>query len=266
MPEPSPHPLNVGFEWADVPADRPLIRLTRKEAEEFDRNGFLLVENAISHAELDQVEAAIDPIEAEVEQWVLDNTPNGRSRLTDVGTITFTTHIVRRSEIARRFARNPTIRDICQDLLGAPARLYWDQSVYKKTGKKQEFPWHQDNGYTFIEPQQYLTFWIPLIDVDQMNGCPWIVPGLHRGGTLAHWDTPIGRKCLDHSDEAVCVPAKRGDIVLFSSLSPHRTGPNLRDGSVRKAYVLQYAPDGAHTVVEGRRISQDDPERQFLID
>ncbi len=66
-------------------------------------------------------------------------------------------------------------------------RLYWDQSVYKKSGRPQEFPWHQDNGYTFVEPQQYLTFWIPLVDVDVENGCPWIAPGMHKLGTLAHW-------------------------------------------------------------------------------
>jgi len=64
----------------------------------------------------------------------------------------------------------------------------------------------------------------------------------------------------------VAVPARKGDIILFSSLSPHRTGPNLRDGTVRKAYILQYAPDGAHTVVNGDTVRQDDAERQFVIE
>ncbi len=88
-------------------------------------------------------------------------------------------------------------------------RLYWDQSVYKKTGKRQEFPWHQDNGYTFIEPQQYLTLWIPLVDVDEENGCPWIAPGWHKRGTLEHWLTPLGFKCLETVPDAVPVPARR---------------------------------------------------------
>jgi ectoine hydroxylase-related dioxygenase (phytanoyl-CoA dioxygenase family) len=265
MPRPSLHPLNIGFQWSDVPADRPLARLTREQVERFDRLGFLLMEGIFSDSELDGLEAAIDPIEAEFERLVAEKA-GGRARLTEVDTVTFTTHIVRRSDTARRFAKNSKIREICHDLLGGPARLYWDQSVYKKTGKKQEFPWHQDNGYTFIDPQQYLTFWVPLVDVDEMNGCPWIVPGLHRGGTLAHWETPIGLRCIERSDEGVCVPARRGDLVLFSSLAPHRTGPNMRDGSIRKAYILQYAPDGAHTVVDGQQIAQNDAETQFLID
>jgi len=35
---------------------------------------------------------------------------------------------------------------------------------------------------------------------------------------------------------------------------------------VRKAYILQYAPDGAHTVVNGDTVRQDDAERQFVIE
>jgi hypothetical protein len=42
----------------------------------------------------------------------------------------------------------------------------------------------------------------------------------------------------------VCVPAKAGSIVCFSSLTPHMTGPNTTDG-IRKAYICQYARDGA---------------------
>lgn len=262
---PRPHPLNHDFQWADTPADRKLRRLTPHEVEAFDRDGFILVRDAFTNEELAEVEAAIDPIEAAHEKFVKEQ-EGGNLRLTHTDAITFTTHIVKQSETLRRFAAHPVIRDICHDLIGGTVRLYWDQSVYKKTAKKQEFPWHQDNGYTFIEPQQYLTFWIPLLDVDEENGCPWIVPGLHRGGTLEHWWTPIGLKCLEETDDAVCVPARKGDIILFSSLAPHRTGPNLRDGTVRKAYILQYAPEGAHTIVDGETVPQDDAERQFVIE
>lgn len=261
---PRPHPLNRDFRWRDVPASRSLRRLTRDEIEAFDRDGFIVIRGAFDPAELAAVEAAIDPIERAFEKFVREQ--GGSMRLTNADAITFTTHIVKLSPELRRFAAHPILRDLCHDLIGGTVRLYWDQSVYKKTGVKQEFPWHQDNGYTFIEPQQYLTFWIPLVDVDEENGCPWIVPGLHRGGTLDHWLTPIGLKCLEEATDAIAVPAKKGDIILFSSLAPHRTGPNLRDGTVRKAYILQYAPDGAHTVVDGKAVRQDDAERQFVIE
>ena len=65
---------------------------------------------------------------------------------------------------------------------------------------------------------------------------------------------------------AICVPAKAGDAIVFSSLAPHRTGPNLKQDTVRKAYILQYAPEGAHAVTaDGERIAQADPMRQFKV-
>jgi ectoine hydroxylase-related dioxygenase (phytanoyl-CoA dioxygenase family) len=258
-------PRSAGFDWQDVPVDRALRRLTRDDVEAFDRDGFVIVRGAFTRDELAEVEGAIDPIEQAYERYVSEQ-QGGNFRLTSSGTITFTAHLVTQSATLRDFAAHLVIRDLCHDLADGRMRLYWDQSVYKKTGKKQEFPWHQDNGYTFIEPQQYLTFWIPLVDVDEENGCPWIARGLHRLGTLEHWLTPIGLKCLEEADDAVAAPAAAGDIILFSSLAPHRTGPNLKDGTVRKAYILQYAPDGARTFApDGSVVFQNDPARQFLI-
>jgi ectoine hydroxylase-related dioxygenase (phytanoyl-CoA dioxygenase family) len=92
------------------------------------------------------------------------------------------------------------------------------------------------------------------------------MPGLHRKGTLAHEPTPLGWQCLRDGDGAIPVEAKAGDIVVFSSLTPHRTGPNLTT-AVRKSYILQYAPDGARAYPGGgdEAVMQDDPARQYLV-
>ena len=37
----------------------------------------------------------------------------------------------------------------------------------------------QDNGYTFIEPLQYLTCWVALNDATPENGCPCTCAPLH---------------------------------------------------------------------------------------
>lgn len=59
--------------------------------------------------------------------------------------------------------------------------------------------------------------------------------------------------------------------MVFSSLSPHLTGPNTTD-AVRKAYILQYAPDGAQVLrgdpTQGAPTGEaraDDPTRQFPV-
>jgi ectoine hydroxylase-related dioxygenase (phytanoyl-CoA dioxygenase family) len=258
------HSLNRDFCWRDVPTVG-ARRLTAEQIHAYNELGFFKLEGVFSPDEIAAVTAAIDPLERAHESFVREQ-QGGRFRLTDSGTITFTAHIVAKSPVLQAFARHQVFKDVCHDLLGDDVRLYWDQSVYKKTEKVQEFPWHQDNGYTFIDPQEYVTFWTPLVDVDANNGCPWVAPGLHHMGTLEHWMTDIGRKCIDEASDAVCVPAKAGDVIVFSSLAPHRTGPNLKPDTVRKAYILQYAPDGAVTrLPDGQVIRQDDPARQFAI-
>ena len=89
--------------------------------------------------------------------------------------------------------------------------LYWDQLVYKSPQKPREFPWHQDNGYVFIEPQQYLTIWLALTDATVDNGCPWVAPGGHRHGTLAHrYVHPLGLQCFDDHPDATPAPVAAG--------------------------------------------------------
>ena len=259
----TPHPRNRDFVWR--PSHPPYARLTAEQAALYDQQGFFLFEKAFTEAEIDAVTEAIAPFEAEGEERL--RRAGGQISISKADAITFTIHLVARSPALKAFSRHPVLAGVCRDTLGPGARLYWDQAVYKKPGNPEAFPWHQDNGYTFIEPQQYLTCWIALTDATLQNGCPWVAPGLHRKGTLAHHLTPLGLECGIDRAETVAVPARKGDIVVFSSLTPHRTGPNLTS-ETRQAYILQYAPDGVlaypHGASEG--VAQNDPARQYLVE
>jgi phytanoyl-CoA hydroxylase len=215
-----------------------------------------------------QLVAEIDPFEAELEA-VLREAEGGRIFIAKADKLTFTVHLVKRSARLREFAGSELFADLCADLIGPDVRFYWDQAVYKKPAPDATFPWHQDNGYAFIEPQQYLTCWIPLTDATEENGCPIVVPGVHRRGTLAHRFTDDGFVCLDDPEDAVAVPARAGSIVVFSSLTPHCTGPNSTE-EVRKSYILQYAVDPSTILREGEdgkvdHAAVDDPERRFPL-
>jgi len=263
--DPQPHPLNRSFEWQ--PTRGPFRRVTADQARRYDEDGCFVLDDALDPATVRSLLDEIDPLEAESEA-VLRGLPDGKFFIARAGEITFVPHLVLRRPQLREFCAGPVFRDLAHDLIGPAVRLYWDQAVYKKPETPADFPWHQDNGYTYVEPQQYLTCWIALTDATEANGCPWVVPGLHRRGTLRHWMTDLGWRCLAEAPGAAPVPARVGSIVVFSSLTPHRTGPNLTDG-VRKAYIVQFAPDGARVVrVDGetrRYETCDDPDRQFLL-
>ena len=266
LPMPSPHALNTDFEWVDHHG--PFRVIDEQQARSYDEAGFFVLENALSSELVDEVVAEIDPLESR-QEGELRHLKDGKFFIARAGEITFTTHLVKESAMLRSLTRSPLLGGLCADLIGPDVRLYWDQSVYKKPDTSASFPWHQDNGYAFLEPQQYLTCWIALTDATLENGCPWVVPGLHRRGTLAHHYSVVGLVCLSEPDHAVAVPVERGSIVVFSSLTPHSTGPNLTD-DVRKAYIAQFAPADAYVVqadAQNRitRVLANDEERQYAI-
>jgi len=260
------HPLNRDFHWKSATGEP--RRLTHSQRESYDELGFFVIEDLFDDVTLTRAVKEIDRYESEVEAF-LRTQPNGRMMIARAGEITFVPHLVTRSEALRDFCRSQPLSDIAHDLLGDEVRLYWDQAVYKKPGTEAPFPWHQDNGYTFVEPQQYLTCWVALTDATEDNGCPWVVPGLHRNGTFAHELTDLGFVCLEDPDGAVAVPVRAGGAAIFSSLTPHATGPN-RTTEVRKSYIVQYASDGAVIVQPDGdgvviRTPANDARRQFLL-
>ncbi len=266
MPSAHPelHPESRDFHWTDRQGPRRL--LSEAQVRQFDTDGYVVLEDVIDPETVAAVTAEIDPVEEAVEQLVRD--AGGSLFIARADEITFTTHLAAQSAVLRSFVSGPLFCDLTADLIGPDVRLYWDQAVYKKPSTDAPFPWHQDNGYAFVEPQQYLTCWIALTDATEENGCPWIVPGLHRHGTYVHRNSDLGFVCLDDASDAVPAPVRAGGMVAFSSLAPHSTGPN-HTTETRKAYIVQYAPDGAE-VVAGQgaartRTPCTDPDRQFPI-
>lgn len=258
---PSRHPLNESFSWQE--AQPPFRIINQSQAQQWNEQGYFLLKDAFDADELAAVTAVIDPLEAKANEY-LRALEDNRLFIARADELTFTLHIAAQDEVARDFARHPVFASLCLDLLGPDCRLYWDQAVYKKPDCPDEFPWHQDNGYNFVAPQDYLTCWVPLVDATLDNGCPWVMPGVNRMGTLKHWPTELGWECLKDSEGAVPVEANAGDVVVFSSLTPHRTGPNRTDIE-RKSYILQYCHDGSVKITDDGEERQNHPRRQFPV-
>jgi phytanoyl-CoA hydroxylase len=267
--DPRPHPWNREFEWHDHAG--PFRALDDGQVRHYDRHGYVVVPDLVPPRVLAEVTAAIDPFDAKTEAF-LRSVEGERLSIAEAGAITFSVHLAARSPVLRRVVTDEALTGIAADLVGPDVRLYWDQAVYKKPEKPRRFPWHQDNGYAYVEPQQYLTIWLALTDATTENGCPQVVPGLHRHGTLEHhYVEPLGWECLDEPPDSVAAPVAAGGAVVFSSLTPHLTGPN-RTSEVRKSYIVQYAPAGAERL-EGdpaagpptARVRCDAPDRQFPV-
>jgi hypothetical protein len=161
-----------------------------------------------------------------------------RDALTD-GNMIFDSTVFRRSEEVRQAISKQKIIDLIKPITGPDVWVRWDQAVTKAPGAG-DFQWHQDNAYNGL-PVEHFQLWIALTETRNANGTLWLAPGSHKRGQLPHERVPGRRQLAVRAPvgQTVCVDADVGDVVLFSSLMLHRTGPNHTD-STRVAYVVEY--------------------------
>lgn len=256
----NPDPRSLDFVWTDLALSDSRRRITDAQVEQFNRDGYFIIEGLISEAEISSVLAVADEYCSSIET-LLESLPDERIFIAERGAITFAPHAAAQFEAIREFVSSRSVTDVVFDIIGPDARLYHDQFVYKGHEKPRHFPWHQDNGYAFVSPESYLTIWIALSDAPVESGCVWVAPGMHRNGTLLHtYIEPLGWQCFDDPPlDPVAAPIKAGDAVVFSSIAPHLTGPNVSN-EIRKAYILQFVGLGA------TRFGNDDPLGGLSLD
>lgn len=123
------HPLNIEFDWN--PPSGPYRRISLDQAQSWSEKGFFVLEDAFDALTIKNVLAELDPKE-EIVESNLKKVPGGKMFINKAGALTFTVHPVASSNILHKFAGDVVFGDLCHDLIGPDARLYWDQAVFKK--------------------------------------------------------------------------------------------------------------------------------------
>jgi ectoine hydroxylase-related dioxygenase (phytanoyl-CoA dioxygenase family) len=217
-----------------------LPQITDAQRKQLDRDGYFLLEDVFTPSEMDKIAERIESFQQRHAENL--RAAGGTQNISRADEITFTDHLAEQDEVLREFCKRPEFVAITTQLLGPDIDLYWNQSVFKMPETAKEFPWHQDDGYTPVEPSPYLTLWLALNDATPENGCISVLPGSHKNGLVKHRDSPIGLVChaADDPDQGVRVPVRAGSVAVFWSLTFHKSGPNTSNGP-RKAYVIQYS-------------------------
>lgn len=223
-------------------------------AEQFVDDGFVVVEDLVSPAEIAAVVADAARF-ARGEYRVLNppDVPAGASddeALQRILAIHFP-HWV--SDVARGMLLHPGVTDVLGQITGAHLP-HWDGSVkccqsilFVKGPGLPGQAWHQDERYIPTRDRSLVGAWIALDDATIDNGCLWVVPGSHRNGYL--WPTrPHGDpEEYDPSDQAygfdesagVAVEVRAGSVVFFNGYTLHRSLRNRTSG-YRRALVNHY--------------------------
>lgn len=244
------------------------MALAPADRDAFATDGFFTVEGLFTDAECDDITAEVERAAFEL---ALGEAADGPLSYRPMMHLT--------SSALTAVATDPRWAPIVLPLVGTgDARLYWEQAVAKPAQARTELPWHQDNGYTPLVPEEYVTCWLALDDADLDNGCLWVIPGSHRQGTVRHHNG-AGPFRVGHDGpdaDGVPVPVRRGSVLVFSSLLMHRSGPNTTDRA-RLAWILQFCGKTATSALSGRLLDDrllvadedrwlDEPERQRDFD
>ncbi len=154
------------------------------------------------------------------------------------GTMVFLNNVFRKSERIRDQLSQPAVVDLVRLVSGPDFWIRWDQAVLKGPGAPR-FPWHQDNGYSNLKGV-HQQVWIALTRMSDSAGGLWVVPGSHKAGRLPHRQVGNQIEATHPVEGAVLIEAEPGDVVLFSSLTLHYTGPNTTSDLQRWAYVVEF--------------------------
>ena len=118
---------------------------------------------------------------------------------------------------------HPGIADALEPHLGRNVSFNGDYHLRPKLpdSERTAFPFHQDSQYygQASRHAHIVTVWIPLVDVDEANGCLFVIPGSHEWELFGSARDELGnmRSFEDVEDRGtpVPVPMALGDILLF---------------------------------------------------
>lgn len=173
--------------------------------------------------------------------------------------------------VFRQFSRASALAALAADLGYQQPLLMQSMYIFKQPNIGGEVVCHQDSTFLFTEPLSVTGFWFALEDATLDNGCLWAVPGGHKLGLKAQFvRTPEGKpqfKIFDETpwaeDSLVPLAVKQGTLIVLHGLLPHRSHANLSPQS-RHAYTLHLVDGSCHYPADNwLQRSPDFPARGF---
>lgn len=232
-----------------------MAALTQEQKDAFWRDGYLMVEGAVTPAQL----AAL---RGEIANWVEQSrahsapfgppTVDGRPRFDMGAEHSATKPALRRinnpsdiSDAYREVMLDARMVDMVADLIGPDVKFHHCKINLKLPGAKTEVNYHQDFAYTPHTNDDIVTALLFLDDIDESNGCLTVVPGSHKGPVLSLFDGErfIGMVAADEEKKALaqslpCV-GKAGSACLMHTRLLHGSAANGADKS-RGLYICVY--------------------------
>lgn len=214
-----------------------MTALTKEQIEFFKQNGYLRLEQVYSADELKVMSEDLDYVIYNFATWeaawkgpwrkeyVQDEEEDKKARLVAI-------HELQHFSAAwTRAVTNPRLADSIAGLLETDSLELHHCTLHAKTpGAGAPFPMHQDWPFYAHSDGRYMDVLVHLDDANENSGCIKFLTGTHKLGPLQHITGPETAPHLPTDkyrlQDAVAVPAKAGDVVLFHLWTIHGSAVN----------------------------------------
>ena len=224
-------------------------RISDRDRESYAENGFLVVENVVSLAEVDEYRDVVDRlVEGRIDCGDLRGDLGGhRARVRP--SVENITHIMLPSEAAPELAESVFFRrsrSLARALLGADLERDMDMLIDKAPNTDTPTPWHQDQAYWMpgMPDRRSVSCWLALDRTTLENGCLWFVPGSHRQPVRRHrysGETSHALETDASEGEGVACPLAPGSATFHDGGTLHYSRGNSTS-TRRRALIANFRP------------------------
>lgn len=229
--------------------------LTPAQVETFQRDGVLVVEDAVTPQQLaalrDDFARWVEESRSQAESY--GETVDGRARFDLEPGHAAKRPALRRvnapvdvSDAYRQVARDSRMVDMVADLVGPDLRYHHSKINSKLPGGATEVKWHQDFPFTPHSNWDLVTALLMVDEVTEENGPLEVALGSHRGPihSLWHGGRFTGAVADDVADDlkaqAVKCTGPAGAVCLMHTRLAHGSAPNLSPRP-RTLFITVYA-------------------------
>jgi ectoine hydroxylase-related dioxygenase (phytanoyl-CoA dioxygenase family) len=225
--------------------------LSRQQIESYYRDGYLIIKNFCSRAEVDKLYgAALEDDAMKINALDLNDQTGKKTRLS----LWFTPG----NDVFGYLTRSEKMVTAVHQLLGveSPVCHFHSKLMQKEPRVGGAWEWHQDYGYwyknQFMFPDELISVMVALTAANRENGCLQVIKGSHKMGRVNHGfageqvgaDMVMVENAL-RTMELVYCELEPGDALFFHSNLLHRSEANLSDRprwSVISCYNTQSNP------------------------
>lgn len=236
----------------------------KSHIDDFNRDGYVMLENTISAEQVKQLTNALDGWveESRNHQGAYGNTIDHRPRF-DVQPETHSAdhpalrRVASPVEIDQDYwdvAQNNAALDLTAAIFSPNIKFYASKVNLKLPGSKTEVKYHQDFPFDPHTNMDMMTVLIFLDDVTMENGPLQLVPSSHRGPLHSLWQDGKFTGAVapeieqDAIKQSVACTGKAGDACLMHSAVLHGSSSNLSQDP-RRLFIVTYVAEDAQPFV-----------------